>query len=107
MVALLTALIPLLQALIRGGSLASMLSSVTTAQWEALATQLLQGGPSLLTQLPQLIGQLFPHAQAPLQNMTTTLSNTQDPTQAATSVQSWLAANGAAAIQEYPGTATA
>jgi len=104
MVALLNALIPLLQAIIAGGGLRTVLSAVTVSQWEEIATQLIQVGPSVTAELPKIFGQLLPSIQPPLQNMTQTLSATNDPKAAANSVQSWIAANNDALIKEYPET---
>jgi len=106
MTALITALIPLLIQLIGGASLKTILSGITVTQWEDVATQLLQAGPQVMADLPKIVGALHPQLaqmQPALQNMTTTLQATNSPTQAATTMQTWLANNGMGAINIHSG----
>ena len=58
-----------------------------------------------MAEVPKIVGALHPQlaqAQPALQNMTQTLSATNDPKAAANSMQSWIAANNDALIREYP-----
>lgn len=110
MAALLTALIPLIQALITGGSLRTILGAVTADQWVAIATQLIQVGPQVAAELPKIVGGLHPTLaplQPALQTMVDKANATGDANAAAGTMQSWLANNGMGAIQTYPDNANA
>jgi hypothetical protein len=60
MVAFLIVLIPLLEQLLGGASLAAVVGTITLAQWVKIGTDALAAGPQVMVAIPKIIAAIHP-----------------------------------------------
>ena len=110
MVAFLIALIPLLEQLLGGASLAAVLGTITLAQWVKIGTDALAAGPQVMAALPKIIAAVHPalaDTASVFDRFMADLANTKDPELSAANIQKWIAGNANVAISLQPGAGDA